>query len=102
MIEHRVVFAACHKREPSHIGERSPGPILAVEPEQSAFPGKLVCSQIPTDAGEPLTYFLPVMPVPAVAKTAEPLIAMGLTDNSPCPHDLPTLAPSVARSAHVI
>ena len=32
VIEHRVVFAACHKCEASEIGEHSPRAILAVEP----------------------------------------------------------------------
>src|SRR5579883_733840 len=49
VIKHAVLFPTGHKREPSHIGERSPSPVLAVEPEQSAFRGKLVCSQIPAD-----------------------------------------------------
>ena len=86
MIEHRVVFAAGHKGETSHVGEHGPGAILSIEPEQGALLGELVCREIATDGREALAQFRSVATVAAVAKRAEPLESGGLTDaGSPIP-----------------
>ena len=53
-------------------------------------------------AASALTQFLPVAPVASVAKRAEPVETVGLTDDGARPHDLPALAPRVARGTHVI
>ena len=58
--------------------------------------------EIATDGREALTQFLPVASVASIAKTAEPLKTVRLTDDGASPHDLPALAPPVARSTDVI
>jgi hypothetical protein len=81
MIEHRVLFAACHNGEASQVGEHGPGAILSSELEQGAFPRELVRCEVTTDSREGLTQFLPVEPVASVAKRAEPLETVGLADD---------------------
>ena len=80
MIEHRVVFAAGHKGETTHVGEHGPGAILAIEPEQSALLWELVCREIATDGREALAQFRAVATVAAVAKRAEPLDAVSSSE----------------------
>src|SRR6266480_7993649 len=72
VIEHAVFFATGHKREPSHIGEHGSGAILPVEPQQGARSVELRRREIAPNGRDPPTQFLPVMPVAAVAKRAEP------------------------------
>jgi hypothetical protein len=102
VIKHGVLLAAGHKGEASHIGEHRPSAILAVEPKERTSRGKVVCGEIACDRGKSLTQFRAVMPVASVAETAEPLIAMGLSNRRACTNNLPAFASSVARSAHVI
>lgn len=78
MIKQVIVFATDDKGEPSHIGEHSPVAILSVEAQQRAFLRKVVGRQILTNGGESLTQFLPIPPVPAIAKRAQPLITVRL------------------------
>jgi hypothetical protein len=102
MIQHCILFAACHKGEASQIRQHSPSAILSIEPEQGVFPQELVRCEVARDGRETLTQFLPVAPVAPVAKRAEPLEAVGLADDRAGPHHLPTLAPPVARGTDLI
>src|SRR5437660_8015502 len=102
MIEHRVVFTAGHKGETTHVGEHGPGAILSIEPQQGALLWELVCREIATDGREALAQFRSVATVAAVAKRAEPLEAVGLTDDGARPHHLASLAPRVARGTDLI
>ena len=102
VIEHAVFFATGHKREPSHIGEHGSGAILPVEPQQGARSFELRRREIAPNGQEPLAQFLSVTPVATVAKRAEPLLAMGLSNRCARANHLPAFAASVARSAHVI
>src|SRR5260370_40311080 len=98
----RVLFATRNKGEAREIGEHGPGAILSVEPKQGTRLWDLVCCEVARDRREALAEFRSVASVAAVAKTAEPLIAMSLRNNRACTDDLPTLAPGVASSTHVI
>jgi hypothetical protein len=102
MIEQVIVFATGHKREPSHIREHCPIPILSVEPQQGAFLWEPIGSQILTNGRKPLAQFLPIAPVSPTPETAEPLIAMRLRNGCPCSDDFPPLAARVSRCTHVI
>src|SRR5258708_2627055 len=102
VVEHGVLFAAGHKHEASEIGEDSPCAILAVEPQQGARLRKLVRGEVARDRRKSLAQLRAVAPVAAVAKTAEPLEAMSLTDDGPRPHHLPALAPPVAWGTNII
>ena len=102
MIEQVIVFAARHKREPSHIGEHGSVTILPIEPEQRARRFELIRCQISANGRKPLAQFFPIASVPAVPETTEPLIAVRLSNRCSCPDDFPTLAAPVARSADVI
>jgi hypothetical protein len=102
VIEGGVVFAAGHKSEASQVGERSRSAILSIEPKQGAFSRKLARCEVARDGREALTQFLSVAPVTLVTKRTEPLKAVCLADDGPRPHDLPTLAPGVARSTDLI
>src|SRR5260221_4539273 len=102
MIEHGVFFAASHEGKTGQIAEHRPGAILAVEPEQAACLWELVRRKIATNGCQTLTQFHPVATIASVAKRAEPLEGVGLTDDGAGPHHLPALAPSVARSTDVI
>jgi hypothetical protein len=57
---------------------------------------------IPANGSKPLTQFFPISPIPTVAKRAEPLIAMGLSNRCACPNNLSAFATSVARGADLI
>src|SRR5947209_12361965 len=61
----------------------------------------MLCLQITADGAEPAPQFLSVEPIASVAETAEPLVTMSLRDDGARPHDLPTLAPPVARSTNL-
>jgi hypothetical protein len=102
MIEHGVFFASGHKGEASQIGEHGPGAILSIKPQQGALRRKLVRREVSRDGRECLPQFLSVASVASVAKTAEPLEAVGLTDDRAGTHHLPALAPPIARSTDVI
>jgi hypothetical protein len=78
MIKQVIVFAARHKREPSHIGEYGSIAILPIEPQQCAFLWELRGCQIPANGRERLAQFLSIAPVPPVPETAQPLITMRL------------------------
>jgi hypothetical protein len=99
MIKGGVLLAAGHKSEASQIGEHGSRPILAVKPEQHTLLQELVGFEIARDDSEPLAQFLSIAPV---AKTAEPLETVSLTDDGSCPHDLPPLASGVTRGTDFI
>src|SRR5258708_3107362 len=58
--------------------------------------------QVLTNSRETPTQFLPVAPIPSIAKRTEPLETVGLADDGSRPYHLPALAPGVARGPHVI
>ena len=72
MIEHSIVFAARHKREPSHIGKHGSSAIVPIEPQKRAFLRKVVGSQIPTNGHKPLAQLLSISPVAPIPATSEP------------------------------
>jgi hypothetical protein len=43
LIQHGVIFAPHHQREPYQIGDDGPCPILPIQPQQSADRRKMVC-----------------------------------------------------------
>src|SRR5512135_220262 len=102
MIKDAVLFATRHKREASQVRENCSRAVLAVEPQQGLFRQELLRREVARDGGKRLSQFLSVAPVAFVAKTAEPLEAVGLADDRARPYHLPALAPSVARSTHLI
>jgi hypothetical protein len=102
MIEHAVLFAAGHIGEASQICQHCPGAILPVEPQQGTRLRKLVRGEVARDRRKSLAQLRAVATVPSITKRAEPLEAVGLTDDSPRPDHLPPLAPPVARSTHLI
>jgi hypothetical protein len=102
MIQDAIFFATGHEREPSEIRTYSSRAILSIEPEQGAGLWELVRGEIARDRRKRLSQLRTILPAAAVSKTAEPLVAGGLTNDRACPHDLPPLAPRVARSTHVI
>src|SRR5712691_2923656 len=102
MIQHAVLFATGHKGKASHIGEHSPGAILAVEPQQGALLWDLVRCEVARNRCETLAQFLSVASVAPVAKTAEPLETVGLTDDGTSPDDFPSLAPRVASRTDLL
>ena len=102
MVEHAVVLPSRHKREARYLGECSPRTILPVESEQRMRRFELIRGEIACDRSQSLAQFLPVMAVPFVSETAEPMIAMGLRNRCARANNLPAFAASVARGAHVI
>src|SRR5437764_14569514 len=62
----------------------------------------MVCLQIVPDSPQRSAQFLPVEPIAAVAETGEPLVTMSLRDDGARTHDLPALAPGVARRTHLV
>jgi hypothetical protein len=102
MVEGSVLPATGHKREPGEICEHRSFPILTVEPEERAFLRKGVDSQMSTNSRQSLAQFLPILPVASVPETAEPVIAMGLSNRCARPDHFPTLASPVARSTHLV
>src|SRR5258706_10276903 len=58
---------------------------------------KAVCLQIGLDRRHCPAQFGPILPVARIAKSAEPLVGMGLQDRSAGAYDFPSLAPGVAR-----
>jgi hypothetical protein len=102
MIKDGVVFASGHEGEARQIGEDRSRAILSVEAQQGERFRQLVRREVACDRGEALTQFLPVATVAPVAKTAEPLETMGLTNDGTSAHHLSPLAPSVARSTDLI
>jgi hypothetical protein len=63
---------------------------------------KLMCLEVLGDGLKALAQFLPVAPVPSVAKRAESLVAVSLADVCAGAHHLPALASGVASSADII
>jgi hypothetical protein len=102
MGEHTVVFPSRHKREACHLGKCSPRTILPIESEQRMRRFEPIRGKIARDRSQSLAQFLPVMAVPFVSETAEPMIAMGLGNRCARANNLPAFATSVARGAHVI
>jgi hypothetical protein len=62
----------------------------------------MVCLQRAPDGSQRPAQFLPVASIAAVAKTAEPLVAMSLLDDGARTDDLPTLTPRVARRTDLL
>ena len=102
MIKHAVLFAAGHEGEARQIGENRSRAILAVQPQQGALFRQLVRREVASNGRKRLSQFHTVAPIASVAKRAEPLVRMSLTDDGTSAHDLPALAPCVARGADVI
>jgi hypothetical protein len=102
MIKSAVLFAARHKCEAGQVREHRPGAVLAKDMEQGAFRQELVRREVARDGGERLAQLLSVPPVAAVAKRAEPLEAVGLTEDGARSYQLATLASRVAGRAHLI
>ena len=102
LIERGVLFATSDKGETGQISEHGSHPILAIEPEQGARRWDLMCCKVACDRREALAHFHSVASVASIAKTAEPLIAMSLSDHRARPNDLSTFAPRVARGTDVI
>src|SRR5215831_15356443 len=61
-----------------------------------------MCLEVLGDGRKALAQFLPVAPVPSVAKRAEPLVAVSQADDRAGAHRLPALASGVASSADII
>ena len=98
MIEHGVLFAARNAGKARCIGEHGPGAILSVESRASRVPvGTGARAPVTRDGREALTQLLPVATVAPVAKRAELLETMGLTNDGAGAHHLSTLAPFVER-----
>lgn len=102
VIEHAVLLATRHKGKPGQIHKHGSGPILAVESEQRALRWELIRGEIATNGCQSLAQFLPVASVPPVAKRAEPLVTVGLTDRCTRSDHLPPLAPPVTGSTDLI
>src|SRR5260370_29630936 len=102
MIKRGVVLAASHEGEADQIGEHGPGAILSVKPKQGALRRKLVRCAVARDGREGLAQFHSVAPIASVAKRAEPLETVGLTDDRAGPDHLSALASPVARGTDVI
>jgi len=81
VIEYRVVFAARHEGEASQVRKHSPSAILSIQPEQGALRLDLVCNKVATEGREGLAQFHSVESVASIAKRAEPLGTVGLTDD---------------------
>jgi hypothetical protein len=64
--------------------------------------GKLGRCKVARNGRQALPQFLAIAPIASIAKGAEPLEAMGLTDHRPGPHYLSALAPPIARSTELI
>ncbi len=67
-----VVFATGDKHEASHVSQHSSIAILAVEAEQRVFMRELIRRQISANGSQALAELRSIVPVPAVAETAEP------------------------------
>src|SRR6266487_1375177 len=102
MIQHGVVFATHYEEEASQIGEYGPGAILSIKAQEGMFLRELMRGEVATDGEERLTQFCSVEPIASVAKGAEPLRGVSLTDDGPGPHDFPSLASGVARGTELI
>src|SRR4030095_5738959 len=102
MIKDRVVFATNHEGEASQIREHRSCPILSIKSQQSALFGQLMRCEVAFDGSDPPAQSAPISSIASVAKGAEPLEAVGLTDHCARPHDLPTFAPPVTRGTDLI
>jgi hypothetical protein len=68
MIKRCVLFPTGHKGERGQVGEHCSSAILPIEPQQGALRWKLMCLEVLGDCRKALAQFLPVAPVPSVAK----------------------------------
>src|SRR3989440_8218568 len=102
VVEHRVLFAAGHVGETSQVCQHGPGAILSVEPQQSTRLWELVRCEVTRDRCKSLAQLCAVATVASVAKRAEPLGTVGLTDDGASTHDLATLAPPVAGGTDIL
>ena len=102
VIQHAVFFASGDKGEASQVYKHGSQAIVAVEAEQGTGRVELVRSEVARDGREALAQFHAILPIPAVANTAEPVITVGLAHCGASMHRLPAFATSVARSTDVI
>jgi hypothetical protein len=102
MIKQTVLFAPSHKSKASKVGEHRAQAILPIKPQQGAFWWELACCEIPTNGRERLAQFLSIATVPAIAKTAEPVVVVSLRHDGARPDDLPALASRVTRGTDLI
>jgi hypothetical protein len=76
-IYYGVIFPAHDEREVCQISDDSSRPILPIQSQQGAARRKMMGLQIPPNGSQRPAQFLPVESIAFVAKTAEPLGAMG-------------------------
>ncbi len=93
VIQHTVLFAAGQIGEASQISQHGSQAILAVESEQGTRGFELVRGEVARDRRKALAQFYTILPVPAVSKTAEPVITVGLANGRAGTDHLPRLRP---------
>jgi hypothetical protein len=80
----------------------APVRVVAVQPHQGTCLREAERLEIAADDPQRECQFLPVLPVASVSETTEPLIAVGLRNDSAGADDFPTLAPSIPGSTDLI
>src|SRR2546423_11888615 len=93
------VFPTHHKRQPGQVGKNSSSAILSVEAQQNPFFGMVMRHKIALNGRDGPTQFGTVFPIAGVSKRAQKLMRMRLQRRGPAPHNFPSLASGVARSA---
>jgi len=93
------VFPTHHKRQPGQLGKNSSSAILSVEAQQNPFFGMVMRHKIALNGRDGPTQFGTVFPIAGVSKRAQKLMRMRLQRRGPAPHNFPSLASGVARSA---
>src|SRR5579885_1085670 len=101
VIEHGVVLAPCHKPVACQIREDGSRAIRSIQAQEGLPSWEAVRSKIGADGLDRTTHFLAIPPVPTVAETAEPLMAVGLQDSRAGTHHLTPFASGVARGTHL-
>ncbi len=102
MVKHAVFFAPGHKREADEIGKHRAQAIESIKPQQRVFLREVEGNQVLANGCETLSQFLSIPSISAIAKRAEPLVAVCLADDCARPDHFPALAAPVTRSTDVI
>src|SRR5579885_3569530 len=97
VIEHGVVLAPCHKPVACQIREDGSRAIRSIQAQEGLPSWEAVRSKIGADGLDRTTHFLAIPPVPTVAETAEPLMAVGLQDSRAGTDQLTPCAYGVGR-----
>lgn len=92
------LMAQFEPQVPDSLRDHVPG----IEPEQRARSVEVIRRQILANGHESLTQFFPIASIPAVAKRAEPGVAMGLRNGCSDENNLSAFASLVARRIDVI